>query len=74
MDTRFLAIVLLAVSVMAVGAIVVRGLIWLLERHFDPSLPLRAKAAARVRAFEATLSAVRRGLIKIPGVYRRPVS
>jgi hypothetical protein len=40
----------------------------------DPVRPLQAKTTARVRAIEATLDAVRLGLVKIPSVFRRTVT
>jgi hypothetical protein len=76
MDIRVVAILLAILSTMAaaavVGAVVIRGLIWLFE-EVDPSVPLRAKVEARVAAIEATLRAVRLELIRIPRVYRRTV-
>jgi hypothetical protein len=54
-------------ALLALGTVAVHLLIRLLD-HFDPALPLRNQAAARVNAIEATLSAIRRGLIKLPRV------
>jgi hypothetical protein len=73
MDIRLRVVIFFAsfIAVVVVATLVVHSLIWLLERRLDPSLPLRAKVAARIEAIEATLHAVKLGLIRIPRVYRR---
>ena len=68
MDIRFFAILAAGIALVAVGTAAVHCLIWLFE-HLDPSRPLRAKAETRVDAIEATLRAIRLGLIKIPRVW-----
>ena len=77
MDFRLIAAVVAAfvgmLAVVAAGGLIVHGLIWLLEHQFDPSLPLRTKAEARVNAIEMTLRAIRQGLIRVPRVTRRTV-
>jgi hypothetical protein len=45
----------------------------LIDRDITPMRALRAREEARVRAIEATLRAVRLGLIRIPRVYSRRV-
>jgi hypothetical protein len=45
----------------------------LIDRDITPMRALRAQEEARVRAIEATLRAVRLGLIRIPRVYSRTV-
>jgi hypothetical protein len=72
MDIRVVASIVATLAPLALGAVVVHVLIRLLD-NFDPALPLRNQAAARVDAIEATLSAIRRGLIKLPRVGRSPV-
>lgn len=67
---RFAALLGGLAAFFAVGLIGVRALIWLLE-WLDPARPLEARSAARIRAIEATLRAVRLGLIRIPSVFRR---
>jgi hypothetical protein len=67
MDVRVVADIVAALAPLALGAVAVHVLIRLIAR-FDPALPLQNQAAARVNAIEATLSAIRRGLIKLPRV------
>jgi hypothetical protein len=73
MDYRVLAALFTLLTVIVASGLLVHGLIWLLEHQLDPSLPLRTKAAARVDAIEATLEAIKRGLIRIPRVTSRRI-
>jgi len=68
---RFAALLGGLAAFFAVGLIGIRALIWLLAL-LDPARPLEARRAARIRAIEATLRAVRLGLVRIPSVFRRP--
>jgi hypothetical protein len=67
---RFAALLGGLAAFFAVGLIGIRALIWLLAL-LDPARPLEARRAARIRAIEATLRAVRLGLVRIPSVFRR---
>jgi hypothetical protein len=67
---RFAALLGGLAAFFAVGLIGIRALIWLLA-FLDPARPLEARTAARIRAIEATLRAVRLGLVRIPSVFRR---
>jgi hypothetical protein len=70
MDIQVLAILLAMLLIMAAAAFVIPALVRLLG-PLDPSAQVRGQVSARVAAIEATLLAIRHGLIKIPRVYRR---
>ena len=70
MDIQVLAILLAMPLILAAAAFVIHALGEWLGR-LDPSAPARGQVAARVAAIEATLLAIRHGLIRIPRVYRR---
>lgn len=70
MDIQVLAILLATLLIMAAAAFAIHALVRLLDR-LEPSAPVRGQVAARVAAIEATLLAIRHGLIRVPRVYRR---
>ena len=69
MGPRILVFMFVLIALLATALLILRGLGWLLE-YFDPVRPMLEKEAARIRAIESTLHAVRSGLIRLPSVFR----
>jgi hypothetical protein len=72
-DPRILAMLRSLFEFVAIIACLGYLLARLIDRDIAPLRALRAREEARVRAIEATLRAVRLGLIRIPRVFSRTV-